>query len=274
MDAVFNQKKVNHIFHYTTTFERLVGILLKGFAPSYCQENITDLTYLIPMVSFCNISIRDVDLYMRYGSYGVGMTVEWAIQNRISPVIYIHESSPFNDLHSQVNKVLLWDLVNRQLADAQQQFEEAMKKGETYNYSPPNDPRFNQLLATINELTVPTLQFFKNWKTIYEGNEIVTYQEREWRYVPTLDPGERIIPSTDAKFEEFADKNAKPKPHLPDKVLNFDISDIRYVIIKREDERDAIVRCLAGLYKPEVVTEAIVSGKLLILTDRQVRDDF
>lgn len=49
---VFNQKKVGHIFHYTKTFDSVLGILTSGFQPSYCQENIDDLTYLIPMVSF------------------------------------------------------------------------------------------------------------------------------------------------------------------------------------------------------------------------------
>jgi hypothetical protein len=87
--------------------------LKTGFHPSYCQEKIGDLKYLIPMVSFCNISIRDVGLYMRYGDYGIGMTMDWALQNRISPVIYVHENSPFSDLHSRINKLLLWDVMGK-----------------------------------------------------------------------------------------------------------------------------------------------------------------
>ena len=109
----FNQKKVGHIFHYTKTFDSLLGILKSGFLPSYCQETVGDLKYLIPMVSFCNISIRDVGLYMRYGDYGIGMTMDWALQNRISPVIYVHENSPFSDLHNKVNKLLLWDIIGK-----------------------------------------------------------------------------------------------------------------------------------------------------------------
>src|SRR5689334_2541951 len=109
METNFTQKRINHIFHYTTSFDSLIGILSNGFVPSYCQEEITDLIYLIPMVSFCNISIRDVDLYMRYGNYGIGMSVNWAIKNRISPVIYIHETSPFNNLDREINYILLQD---------------------------------------------------------------------------------------------------------------------------------------------------------------------
>lgn len=49
MEANFSQKTVNHIFHYTKSFESLVGILSTGFSPSYCDEQIGDLTYLIPI---------------------------------------------------------------------------------------------------------------------------------------------------------------------------------------------------------------------------------
>lgn len=200
METNFSQKRINHIFHYTQSFDSLRGIVSNGFSPSYCVEQITDLTYLIPMVSFCNISIRDVDLYMRYGNYGIGMSIDWAVKNRISPVIYIHETSPFNNLHREVNKVLLTDLGSRQLADALRQFEEAIEKGEAYNYTVPADDRHTQLLSDINKLTVPALQFFKNWKTQYNRQEIITYQEREWRYIPELREEKKIILSSDEEF--------------------------------------------------------------------------
>ena len=217
MEETFRQKRINHIFHYTQNVESLSDILKRGFSPSYCQEEITDLVYLIPMVSFCNISIRDVDLYMRYGNYGIGMSLDWAIKNGISPVIYIHENSPFNSLHGDINRIILYDMIGMQLADAQKQFDEAFDKGEEFEYSPLNSGRQVHLLASINMVTVPTLQFFKNWKVEYKGQEIITYQEREWRYIPSLDPEseKRIIPSTDEEFEVFSDKDAKPKPHLP-----------------------------------------------------------
>src|SRR5659263_94182 len=86
----FNQKKINHIFHYTSNFDVLLKILKNGFEPSYCAERINDVEYYIPMISFCNIPLRDVDLYMRYGKYGIGMSLEWAEENSISPVVYIH----------------------------------------------------------------------------------------------------------------------------------------------------------------------------------------
>lgn len=275
MEISFSQKRINHIFHYSKTFDSLVGIISSGFSPSYCLEKISDLTYLIPMVSFCNISIRDVDLYMRYGDYGIGMSLDWAIKNRISPVIYVHETSPFNNLHSEVNKLLIWDVINKQLADFQSQIEEAVAKGEEYKYSPPADDKYTQLLSDINRITVPALQFFKNWKVLYNKQEIITYQEREWRYVPELSEEKKIIPSSDKDFEEFMDKKIKPKPHLPEYSLQISsITDIRYIIINKEEERNGIINCLKDKFGEQSVFDALFGGTLLILTDHQIKNDF
>lgn len=271
-DIIFNQKRINHIFHYTQNPEALINILTNGFAPSYCEEKITDLTYLIPMVSFCNISIRDVDLYMRYGYYGIGLTIDWALRNRISPVIYIHENSPFNNLHRQINEILLWDLGSRQMADAVKQFEEANAKGEPYNYQ--SDEKHTKLLSDINKLTVPALQFFKNWKAEYRGNEIITYQEREWRYIPELGDGKKIILSSEAEFASY-DKEVRPKPHLPEHALQVSsITDLRYIIISHEEERSTIIKCLNEKFSNQKVLEALFNGTLIILTDQQVKNDF
>lgn len=271
----FSQKRINHLFHYTLSIEKIHCIISNGFSPSYCMEEITDLVYLIPMVSFCNIPIRDVDLYMRYGNYGLGMSVDWALKNRISPVIYIHENSPFNSLHSDINKILLWDLANGQLTEAQRQFQEAMDKGVAYNFSPQADERHIKLLSNINMVTVPALQFFKNWKVEYEGQELITYQEREWRFIPNLETEKKIIPNSDEVFANYLDKEIKPKPHLPQYSLQIDkITDLRYIIINNEEERSELINCLKNKFGEKEVIEALFSGTLFILTNNQVKNDF
>lgn len=145
----FNQKKVNHIVHYLDNFKILLKILKDGFAPSYCLENTISSEYYIPMVSFCNIPLKDVDQYMRYGKYGIGMSLDWALKNGISPVVYIHENTPFKDF----SKKLFYSCLNK------------------------NDINYFDVILNA---TLPTIQFFKNWKTIYKGKEIITYHEREW----------------------------------------------------------------------------------------------
>ncbi len=270
----FNQKRVNHIFHYTTSYDKLIKILKNGFAPSYCKEEISDTSYLIPMVSFCNISIRDVDLYMRYGKYGIGISLDCAIRNRISPVIYFHENSPFNNLHSQINEATILNIAGRQLRSAREQFQDALNRGIEYKFEYDESDDGN-LLGAINNLTVPTLQYFKYWKTFYKGKEIITYQEREWRFIPQLKEEKRIIPFSDSEYKQYSDKKIRPKPHLANYSLELtSIVDLRYLIIKEESQRNKIIEILTQKFGKSEVTNSIIEGKLLILTEDQIRNDF
>ena len=236
----FSQKKINHIVHYQDNFEVLLKIIKKGFAPSYCLEEINSSEYYIPMVSFCNIPFKDVDQYMRYGKYGLGMSLDWALRNAISPVVYIHENTPFRNFSKKL-------------------FEHSITNA--------NFDSYNNILKS----TLPTIQFFKNWKTIYKGKEIITYHEREWRYVPDLQ-NDKILDKDE--FTERKSTDLKKKPHLPEHSLNFDLEDLRYILINNEDQRTRVITILKKKYGSEHVINSILSGKLLIIDDNLIRDDF
>lgn len=161
----FKQKKISHLFHYTTEFDILLNIIENGFSPSYCYENIDELEYYIPMVSFCNIPITDVQLYMRYGEYGIGIDLEWARKRSISPVVYIHDSTPFKGLHRRINEILL----NNYLFKSLQSLTLEITDGEENDKKKEEENNFIKSLKSINDETVPAIQFFKNWKTMHEG---------------------------------------------------------------------------------------------------------
>ena len=245
----FEQKKINHVFHYTNRFEFLEGIIMDGFKPSYCKEQIEGLQYLSPMVSFCNIPIGEVDKYARYGKNGIGMSMEWAIENKINPVQYIHKGSKFiNILHVE-------GLFN-----------------ETFN---------NQYEQRLVRIAIDLLQNIKYWKTIHKGKEINTYQEREWRYVPDFSNSDylEIIDSQYEphikKYDDFCDEEIKPKPHFPEFALEINkISDINYIVVTTELQRRSIIKLLENRFGEEDVFKAIINGKLSILTASQIRNDF
>ena len=244
-------------------------IISDGFVPSYCIENVGDMEYYIPMVSFCNIPIKDVDLYMRYGKYGIGMSLEWTLRNSISPVVYVHETTPFRNLHSEINKIQMWNLVNKQIYNGI----EAKLKGEQdeTDYS-----EYRKMLSEINNITIPTIQFFKNWKTNYKGKDIITYQEREWRYIPKLEGDEkRILTNQDKEFKEIKKGVFRQKPHFPSHSLEIEnLSDIKYVMIKEESQREKIINLLMRKFGKETVLESILAGRLSILTDEIIKSDF
>jgi hypothetical protein len=269
VELEFNQKKINHIFHYTKSFDVLLKIIRNGFAPSYCDEKINDTQYYIPMVSFCNIPIKDVDLYMRYGKYGIGMTLEWALKNSISPVVYIHETTPFVNFHQKLTRMhlddMLFELFNNKTFESVEN-----TINDDFDFS-----KYDKRSKEIADIAITTIQFFKNWKTIYKNKVIVTYQEREWRYIPNLNEEKRLITKDDEAFKELSIKDLKPKPHLPQYSLKIDsISDLKYLVIKNDEQRKVVMKLLVRTFTYEKVKDSILSGKFLILTEDQIKNDF
>lgn len=106
----------NTIFHYTNTIHRLIEILKTGFIPYYCLEdysviNTKPTMVALPMVSFCDVPLsRAYTPMSKYGYYAVGMKKEWAIKNRITPLLYSTDKSPITSsvrgiYHTSVKKL-------------------------------------------------------------------------------------------------------------------------------------------------------------------------
>jgi hypothetical protein len=239
------------------------------WAKTYAKEN--GKSYIrLDTLSFCNIPLRDSYLYMRYGKYGIGMSLDWAIKNTISPVVYIHETTPFRDFRNQINN---FHIIDTTLKMAEKSLRDRFFNNIDIPYNSDND----DLITNINRITLRTIQFFKNWKTIYQQTEIITYQEREWRYVPSLfDTNEKpIITKGDEDFQKIKNKEYKQKPHLPDYSLKIEsLDDLRYVIIKTDDQRQRILNVLSKNFSDEQLKNAILSGKLLIIKDETIQNDF
>ena len=101
------QKNVNHVFHYTKEWDRLENIIKTGFLPSYCKETLSeDESVYTAMVSFCNIAITETNKYLRYGKWGIGLSIDWAKKNQINPVFYVHEGTPFKSIFNEVSTFL------------------------------------------------------------------------------------------------------------------------------------------------------------------------
>ena len=93
------QPKSHTLFHFTKNLEFLKDILLNGFWPRFCLEDVkwynsNDSQAAYPIVCFCDIPLSRVDEHVDfYGNFGLGVTKEWAKLNRLSPVIYLNEGS-------------------------------------------------------------------------------------------------------------------------------------------------------------------------------------
>lgn len=268
MDESFNQKKINHIFHYTKSYDVLKKIIRNGFMPSYCFESFNNKEYFIPMVSFCNIPLKDVDNYMHYGKYGIGMSIDWAVREKITPVVYIHEKTPFGGIISDIADL------NSSIYENEKYIIDILDKLNGEEKHPDDYEEIDERFKKIEEMMIQLLQYIKPWKTIFNLKEIITYHEREWRFIPPSGLHKKIINSDDIEFNDFKEKN-RPKPHLPDLALNIEsIEDIRYILIKHEEQRIEILTMLGKIFSEEKVVESVLSGKLLVLTNQQIVDDF
>jgi hypothetical protein len=80
------------LFHFTPSFDNLIGILENHFYPQYCYEEF--IGGAIPMVCFCDIRLSQVKTHIKtYGYYGLGMSKEWASRNKLNPVLYYTKNS-------------------------------------------------------------------------------------------------------------------------------------------------------------------------------------
>ena len=115
------------LYHYTPKFDNMIGIIQKGFKYNIIVEELPLTTYTqsffsrfdkygvikyqqqIPIVCFCDIPFNLIDEHRnQYGKYCIGLSKEWAIDNGITPVRYIHYGSP--DIHNDVYRLFTQSL--------------------------------------------------------------------------------------------------------------------------------------------------------------------
>ncbi len=238
----------NTLFHFTTTLENLDSILINEFYPNYSLENWDPITgdnfeIAIPMVCFCDIPLPQIYNHTEnYGYYALGMSKNWGKKHSISPVLYT--------------------------------FKEASPTKHIYNL-------MTHLSGTDYE-GLRTLLSFSHFMKPYEGKLwrgrelkewVRFYDEREWRYVPPINKGESIeeylLP------DEFHDEvyRAKEAEKLKGKKLSFEPKDIRYIIVRKENEiHDMIgkVRAIKGDFPYRDVQVLITK----IISMEQIQEDF
>jgi len=100
----------NTLIHFTSSKKSLKGILSESFRLKYCKEIInwneaSKNTLHVPMVSFCDIPLSQIKAHIsKYGHYGIGLSREWAIKNKLNPVLYIEPDSNVADSYKSLIK--------------------------------------------------------------------------------------------------------------------------------------------------------------------------
>ncbi|NOI80918.1 hypothetical protein F0237_09600 [Vibrio tubiashii] len=245
------------LFHFTQDKDSLFNILNDTFRISYAREKVegieTKREFAVPMVSFCDLKLSELKVHMgKYGSYGIGLTKEWANRKGLNPVMYINSNCPFTDnFNNSLNGV--YQKINN-LSDGDH------FKGISEN----------------NKKIFDAYRYIKNYEgTLVRGDEVTENfrfaDEREWRYVPPIDK-EGIPPFVAKSNIETKAKKDKYNELASELRLRFEPNDIKYLIVKSDEEINDLINHLGeakGRFE-RLIRERLMSR---ILTAEQISRD-
>jgi len=247
----------NTVFHFTDK-KGLLGILKNNFRISYAREKIVGSTlkreFGAPMVSFCDLRLSEVSDHMKaYGKYGIGMSKTWANSNGLNPVCYLNTPCRLND----------------NLIGAIDDFFKHLNNIQSVSQ--------HQAMSTAYMNLMDMYRYIKNYEGELWRNGILKNpnfrfaNEREWRYVPSL-IGD-LFPFVPLSAINTSAKKATANARYASSPLEFGPSDIRYIIVRKDSERDEIIKkiFLANTLKYGSVQAQRMASR--ILTAEQINDD-
>ncbi|MBH1663625.1 hypothetical protein I5U73_00415 [Stenotrophomonas maltophilia] len=241
----------NSVIHFTKKKESLFGILQEGFKVKYCREEIILDGFIIklhiPMISFCDIPFSKIkDHVSKYGGYGIGLSREWAIKNRLNPVLYIQGESSL----AQSYRDLVGLLYHKETEEGlDQEFRRKAKDIARYikNYEGP---------LTVDGVHYPKYRFS---------------DEREWRYVPEFSDAFHMMYTSDQFADETSEVANSKVAHIR---VDFSPDDVKYIIIKDDEEISEIAAHVTASHSGNYTVAQQQKLMTRIITAEQIRTDF
>jgi Putative abortive phage resistance protein AbiGi, antitoxin len=237
------------LFHFTNK-RGLKGILRDNFKLKYCREKILiDGAGLIgvPMVSFCDIKISEIKEHIdKYGSYGIGLSKDWAKQKGLNPVLYLNTNSPYSKG--------LFDSIMNLLSNKN------IEESDLYSL-------------------VDTLRYSKAYEgeLIHGKDKTPKYRfadEREWRYVPKINDGKKhedFLVEDDLKNESILIRENR---NLSKERLYFNANEILYIIVKEEKEIEEIINHIRAVKSEKYSLREVERLMSRIISCERIIEDF
>ncbi len=200
------------IIHATRKYETLKSILQTlSLRLSYSKEDFCIGAKKVssavhPMVCFCQHQLDELNnKKITYGKYGIAFSTDWALQNRISPVLYI-------DGKSLAAKGLAT------LLRARRNKEKVIPK---------------RLRLPIMEIKCFTKNV-RGYNSYLKKDNFDFKNENEWRYVPRKsDIGGNLISQKQTTYLKNPDRYNKKLLSYP---LKFKISDIKMIFVAKDSQ--------------------------------------
>ncbi len=242
-------QSANSLFNFMRKTEYLKLILKnKAFIPRYYEEiidylNLSKITKIaFPMTCFCDIHVQKISSHCsNYGSIGIGMSKVWGINSGIQPIHYINSNS-------RIIKEL----------------QELFKFDEDESNLEIVDKYKNYLLEHV--IFIKPLQ-----GKMYRNGQYVSanfHDEREWRYIPNITEDIDLpeVISQDMFMNQTA-YNSFSKGILTHENLwlRFEYSDIRYLFLQNDEDRDEIIDFINNDLDISMKEKFILISKIVVL---------
>jgi hypothetical protein len=179
-----------NLTHFTK-LEYLKKILLDNcFYARYSKEDVYSIVFgknepkqFIPMVCFCDIPLTLIENHCKhFNSYGIGLSKDWAILNKITPVVYCHKDSAL------IRKLNKYQKENEEFEkNTPSKIKTILEKIEVK--SNPHKSLFADIVSKQISNFKNSVLFLKPIKgdTKRDGidyPDVNFYNEKEWRFIP------------------------------------------------------------------------------------------
>lgn len=294
------------LFHFTKDFNTLISILDdRAFEAHLSKETLVYINesgnqeelppLLVPMVSFCDYKLSEISHHaLNYGYYALGMTKEWAITNKLNPVLYLSENSDIAAGLRSLNKLLENIQKNNAYHNfADDIFKASVKAIEIYAWT-----KNYQGLLKRNGKNISNFRFAddKEWRYVarmWEGNSepddtsligaIFTIID-SMRFIPEPNPDCSICGKPAKECPDHGNAELRSRKDFLDRnyinpqtrKLPFSWCDIRFILVREIADRQKLIKTIKEEFsssdsdlKVDLLCE--ISSKIIVIDDLDLR---
>ncbi|MCQ8180864.1 abortive infection system antitoxin AbiGi family protein, partial [Methylomonas sp. SURF-1] len=248
------------LFHVCKQLDTVKSILSDmAFRPSFAREvvNVNNMKtpyYWVPMVSFCDFKLSELDLhFQKYGYYGIGASKDWGIGNGLNPVLYLSQGCMFfGDVREAI--IEIHNIYDKLAQRPHNQDDEALY----------------QSLLNRSQTILKIYSYTKNYQGDLDrdGEFIENFRfadDKEWRFVPQIEPqfwGCNLVNPT--KEEKRSKKERLNNLLGRDHWLRFEYTDIKFLVVSNESESMELIEFIEKL-SIDHKTRVLLISKILIV---------
>lgn len=231
------------------------AIETKMLSPRYCEEDIKYLKIknikkiAFPMKCFCDINMhRLADHLSFYGYYGLAFSKEWGMNEGIQPVQYINQKSKLRLDFSTAFNAAITNL----------------------------DKKDTSVQKKLKNYLLHELMFYKPYDgSAYNRNtnrkiKKCFTDECEWRFIPNVtEKGfQQLLYDEKMLNAGVLTELSNAMSGIPEISLNFNFSDLKYIIVKSKDDFEHFSKFISEL-SIEKNDELDLISKIIIWDDSE-----